>query len=283
MRIRVNEATNWMRGGASGRPGEISVKSILPILAAMSLASGLAFAASSKVMNWTIDGTRRQAIVYAPGDNAGKAPVIFAFHGHGGNMQDADAGMRLQNYWPEAIVVYMQGLPTNPASDPQGFGWIYQPKQDGGDRDLKFVDAVIATLRAELPVDERRIYATGFSNGAMFTYVLWGTRARTFAAFAAVAGRIVPAVQLTDPKPLLHIAGEQDTTVPFQEQLHAIKTAREVNGDLEDGVTCGNRCTVYSSSKAAPVMTYIHAGGHVYPPGASEMIVKFFQSHKLAQ
>jgi hypothetical protein len=29
-------------------------------------------------------------------------------------------------------------------------------------------------------------------------------------------------------------------------------------------------------------MIYIHAGGHVYPDNASEMIVKFFEEHSLA-
>jgi polyhydroxybutyrate depolymerase len=38
--------------------------------------------------------------------------VIFAFHGHGGNMNLAAHGMAFQDHWPEALVVYMQWLPT---------------------------------------------------------------------------------------------------------------------------------------------------------------------------
>jgi polyhydroxybutyrate depolymerase len=196
-------------------------------------------------------------------------------------MKETAAGMRFEKFWPEAIVVYLQGLPTNPSADPQGYGWIYNPGHDG-DRDLKFFDAVLATLREKFPVDNRRIYATGFSNGGMFTYVLWGTRPNVFAAFASVAGRIVPAVHLTEPKPILHVAGEEDTTVPFKDQLQAIKTARELNGASKEGTACGKNCTTYPSSKGTPVVTYIHAGGHEYPPGTSEMIVKFFEGQSLA-
>ena len=166
--------------------------------------------------------------------------------------------------------------------DPLGFGWIYGTTRDG-QRDLKFFDAVLATMRTKFPVDSRRIYATGFSNGGMFTYVMWGTRANIFAAFAAVAGRIVPEVHLSEPKPILQIGGQEDTTVPFQEQLRAMKIARELNGTGESGSSCGRNCTIRSSSKGAPVVNYIHGGGHIYPAGTSEMIVKFFEAHELPQ
>jgi polyhydroxybutyrate depolymerase len=242
----------------------------------------VASSASAEVMNWTVGGVQRQAIVFAPArkTSSGKAPLLFAFHGHGDNMKDFAEGTEIQKFWPEAIVVYPQGLPTNAAVDPEGFGWVYQTGEDG-QRDLKFFDAVLETMRAKFAVDDHRIYATGFSNGGMFTYVLWGTRANIFAAFAVVAGRIVPAVQLIQPKPALHIAGENDATVPFKEQQDAIRVVRDVDGADKQGSSCGQNCTLYPSSKGAPVMIYIHGGGHVYPDGTSEMIVKFFEEHSL--
>lgn len=248
--------------------------------AGMGLLLCVAAAANADVMKWTVDGTPREAIVIAPAKTAasGTAPVIFAFHGHGGNMQEADAGMRFENLWPQAVVVYPQGLPTDPSADPHGYGWVYNTNRYG-DRDLKFFDAMLATLRAKFPVNGSRIYATGFSNGAIFSYVLWGTRANVFSAFAPVAGRIIAGVHLTEPKPVLHIGGEQDTAVPFKEQLQAIATARDLNGAAQQGSACGTNCMLYSSSKGAPVETYIHSGGHEFPRGASEMIVNFFKSH----
>lgn len=245
----------------------------------------LAFATSAgaEVMNWTVGGVRREAIVFSPTKktSSGKAPLLFAFHGHGDNMKDFAEGIEIQKFWPEAIVVYPQGLPTNPADDPEGFGWVYKKGEDG-QRDLKFFDAVLETMRAKFAVDDQRLYATGFSNGGLFTYVLWGTRANIFAAFAIVAGRIVPEIQLTEPKPALHIAGENDDTVPFKVQQDAIRVVREVDGADKQGSSCGQNCTLYPSSKGAPVMIYIHGGGHVYPDSASEMIVKFFKEHSLA-
>ncbi len=236
---------------------------------------------SAEVMNWTIGGVQREALVLAPSkaDGSGKAPVVFAFHGHGGNMQQAaDVGM--QNFWPEAVFVFPQGLPTKIYVDPEGLepGWQQEPGQYG-DRDLKFVDAVLATVRSKFAVDDRRIYATGFSNGAIFAYLLWGTRAKTFAAFASVAGEIFPGVHLSAPKPLLQIAGEKDVVVPFAKQLRSVQMARELDGSMGQGEQCGPYCTIYSSSQGAPVETYIHPGGHEWPLEASAVIVKFFKNY----
>ena len=186
--------------------------------------------------------------------------------------------MALQNAWPEAIIVYPQGLPTVTDADPQGLkpGWQDAPGQNN-DRDLKLVDTLVAQLRQKFPVNEAHIYAAGFSNGARFTYLLWSQRPRLFAGFATCAGLIREPVHVTVPKPLLHIAGEKDQLAPFQRQQETIATARQINGCSDNGQSCGEGCTLYSSSKGAPVEVMIHHGGHIYPPTAAALIVKFFQ------
>lgn len=42
-------------------------------------------------MKWTIEGTQREALVYAPSKDsrAARAPLIFDFRWHGGSMQEA--------------------------------------------------------------------------------------------------------------------------------------------------------------------------------------------------
>ena len=127
-------------------------------------------------MEWKVDGVAREALVYAPATaKTDPSPVVFAFHGHGGTMKYAANKFAYHKHWPEAIVVYMQGLNTPGAlTDPEGKlpGW-QKTFGDQGDRDLKFFDAVLATLKKDYKVDEKRIYATGHSNGGGFTYLLW--------------------------------------------------------------------------------------------------------------
>jgi poly(3-hydroxybutyrate) depolymerase len=75
---------------------------------------------------------------------------------------------------------------------------------------LEFVDLMLRQLHQKFSIDDRRIYATGFSNGGRFCYILWSQRSNVFAAFGICAGVIREPVRLTEPKPLLHIAGEND-------------------------------------------------------------------------
>lgn len=240
----------------------------------------------AQVMNFTIDGVRRQALILAPANasrSAERLPLLFAFHGHGGNMVQTAAQMHFDKVWPEAIVVYMQGLPTKTGGDPSGDqpGWQQEPGQFA-DRDLEFFDAVLAAVRKVLPVDDNRVYATGFSNGGIFTYLLWGTRPKTFAALAVVAAEKFPGVHLTVPIPFLQITGEQDANVPFQRQLASIAIAREVDGSTGSGHSCGEGCTAYASSRGTPVITHIDPAGHVYPHYASGAIVDFLKEHSRA-
>lgn len=250
--------------------------------AAICLAAAIQIHAQS--MNFTVDGLRREALVFAPSKIPGpfdRSPLLFAFHWHGGTMQEAADAMRFQKLWPEAIVIYMQGLRTRIYVDPSGFqsGWQQEPGQFG-DRDLKFFDVVVSTVRMKFKVDDERIYATGFSNGGIFTYLLWGARGEIFAALAPVAAQKFPAVHLSVPRPLFHVAGQQDGVVPFKDQLQSIESARHLNATQEEGDSCGQYCTTYASSRGVPVVSYIHPGGHVYPTGASEMIVRFFKEYR---
>jgi len=232
-------------------------------------------AAERKTMTWNVDGATRQAVVYSPSKAGGKAPLVFSFHGHGDTAVNFE-GVGLQDAWPEAVVVYPQGLASSRDGAP---GWQNEPGLDG-DRDLKFVDKAIAELHRTFPIDDNRIYATGFSNGARFSYLLWSVRPKIFAAFGPVAGMLAPSLTLKEPKPVVHIAGQQDRTNAFALQMQSIELAKRVNGVSGKGESCGHECLLYPG-KGAAVMTMIHPGGHIYPEGTSELIVRFFKQHAL--
>ena len=157
-------------------------------------------AAEPAPTKWTVDGVEREALVYLPSTaSKSKPPVILAFHGHGGNMHFAASGMAFQNSWPEAIVGYPQGLPTpGIVMDFEGKkpGWQDQPGQQGN-RDLKFVDAILKTLLEKYSIDESRIYTTGFSNGGLFNYLLLSQRTNVFAAFGPGGAVLLPQLSLT--------------------------------------------------------------------------------------
>lgn len=253
---------------------------LLSISAATLLISS---AAHADRMTWMVDGVQREALVFRPLGAASKAPVLFAFHGHGGIMRGASEALDFHHAWPRAIVVYMQGLPTATAGDPDGLrsGWQSESGQLG-DRDLKFFDAVLSTLHEKFSVDDSRIYAMGFSNGAFFTYLLWEQRPKIFAAFAPCSGKIFPAVHLTVPKPAFIVAGDNDDRIGANPRDEAINTVRELDGATGKSVDCGEGCKLYTSAKDAGVKVLIFHGGHEFPANTSPAIVAFFKNHALA-
>ncbi len=245
------------------------------------LAAGSATAADNLTrMEWKVDGVTREALVYVPAAaKTALCPVVFAFHGHGGTMQHAMRKFAYHKHWPDAIVVYMQGLNTpGSLTDRQGTkpGW-QKTFGDQSDRDLKFFDAVLATLKKDYQVDAKRIYATGHSNGGAFTYLLWAARGDVFAAIAPCAAAAKPEFkQHMKPKPVLHMAGENDPLVRFAWQQRTIDDIRKIDG-CGAGKPWGEHCTFYPSKSGTPVVTYIHSAGHLLPDDVPPVIVKFFK------
>ncbi len=233
---------------------------------------------------WKVGEVERTALVHRPDLQAEEtAPLIFVWHGHGGSAKRTARKLDLHRLWPEAIVVYPQGLKTPSYYDSEGkrSGWATttDPKSN---RDLAFFDAMLKSFREKGIVDERRIHSTGHSNGGGFTYVLLFERGEIFASIApssAGAGRKYRGRKPVHI-PVFHLAGKTDTVVPMRWQQPVINALQRHN-ECADGTIWRQhpQCTIYPSKLNAPLVTYIHPGGHRMPQDAGSLFVKFFQEH----
>ena len=231
---------------------------------------------------WEINGVAREGLVFAPESaRTEAAPLVFAFHGHGGTMRFAANKFKIHELWPEAIVIYPQGLNTpGKLTDPSGLKSGWQPKVgDQDDRDLKLFDAMLKWAHETYKVDDKRIYCTGHSNGGGFTFTLWAARSDVFAAVAPACAVAAASLKDLKPKPALHIAGTQDPLVKFEWQKLTIDTLRKLDGCEPEGKPDGDHLTLYPSPTGTPVETYIYEGGHAPPPEAWPAVVKFFKDH----
>lgn len=224
------------------------------------IANSVVAAAGRSTLHWTIDGVDREAIVIAP-KAVRPLPLLFVFHPHGGTAAESVRLMHFQREWPEAIVVYPQGLNTPTPRDPQGTrpGWQREAGQFA-DRDLKLFDAMVTTLRAKYTIDSTRVYAAGFSNGAVFSFLLWSARPDVIRGVAICAGALLPTVELRQARPVIHIAGRADVVAKFALQQKSIEAEHRLN-----------------DPEHVPVEEWIHDGGHIYPPFATRRIVRFFR------
>jgi len=233
----------------------------------------------SDFKTFRVGDVERSAIVVAPAKETVHPPLVFGFHGHGGTARFAFRKFDIHSLWPEAVVVYPQGLPTTTQRDPQGrrAGW----QNVGGivgDRDLKFFDTMLADLSKRYGVDAKRVYSMGHSNGAGFTYLLWQMRPDKLAAVAPVAGVFRSRLGL-EPLPCLVVGGTKDSIVPWDRQETGIQSMAKFLGVKDDVSTKPSGDSKAYKGAKADMAVFVHSGAHEYPDKASRMIVDFFKAH----
>lgn len=164
----------------------------------------------------TVDGIERSYQCSVPvtldaGNHGEPLPVILAIHGKGDNGLDFLIGTNLGT--ANAIVA----APTG-----QGLAWSPAPYAvTTVEEDTALIDAILADIFAAYPVDERRIYVAGFSNGGGFATVLAVDDPERYAGVATVAGAIrtdLDRIASGAPIDYLNIHGTWDDVVPYAGQ-----------------------------------------------------------------
>lgn len=234
---------------------------------------------SQNYRTFNIEGTERKAIIHEGAGKTKKSPVLFVFHGHGGNARVAERRFKFHEVWKDAIVVYMEGIPgVGMLTDKEGVrnGWQNNPG-DVNDRDLKFFDEVLKQLQKEYQVDDKRIYAVGHSNGSRFVNVLWSARADKFAAFCAVAGPGGIMIQNAPPKSIWISMGKNDPIVPIAFQKRSADIVKKVlQVDEVKAVTSGE-ITTYKGVNGTELIIEDRNAGHEFPINSIPAIVEFFK------
>ena len=134
----------------------------------------------------TVDGATRDYLLSIPDsyDPSTRAPLILNFHGLGSNkeQQALYSGMNQKAGAEGYVVITPDGTGTDLRH------WAFPPLP-GSATDVDFVKAMLATTTRTLCIDPKRVYATGMSNGAIFSTALACALPGRFAAIAPVAGR----------------------------------------------------------------------------------------------
>jgi polyhydroxybutyrate depolymerase len=243
-------------------------------------------------------GKPRTYTVYTPASVRpdDPAPVILAFHGFRGN------GLRM---------MYFTRL--NTLADREGVIVVYPDAildrwhtrsgtYDVTPEDVTFVQAMIVDLKKTHTIDNRRIYATGISNGGFFTQRLACELSDEIAAFAPVAATmgkpLKESCHPTRPIPILMFHGLDDPVVTWDGQIKKVRDSfsdavilsvpetdlfwRNQNGcapeptatilpDVNPNDGTRVRRIVYASCQddAEVIQVVIDRGGHTWPGGES--------------
>lgn len=189
-------------------------------------------------------GRERSYRIHAPrGLDARPAPVVLAFHGGGANARAQQDYSRLDALAEREgfLAVYPNGsgrsakrLLTWNAGTCCGYA------QRRGIDDVGFVRALVDDLARRTAVDRSRVYATGFSNGAMLAYRLAVEAPDLVAAIAPVAGSmVVERFEPTRPVPILHVHSLDDPRALYAGGLglpFPWTRARVLHAPVEEGL-----------------------------------------------
>lgn len=189
-----------------------------PVLARAQLAAGdYTFAV-------TIEGNKRAYLAHIPAQaHANQAlPMVLVLHGGMGNMQvQANEGFYHQISASDHygyIAVFPNGYSRFPGGKFATWnagnccGSAVKKQSD----DVAVIRAIIQDMKQRAPVDSKRIFVDGMSNGGMMSYRLACELSETISAIAAVAG--TDNTQHCNPRrpvAVLHIHAKDDDHVPF--------------------------------------------------------------------
>jgi polyhydroxybutyrate depolymerase len=168
----------------------------------------------------THEGRARTYRLYVPARLREHAPLLFVLHGGGGSGSNMELMTRQEfNRIAEsdgAIVVYPDGIGRN-----WNDGRVdvrSRAMQEQVD-DVGFFRALVRELSTRYPVDARRVYSTGISNGGFMSFRLACDAADIFAAVAPVAANlsadIGPTCKPSRPVSVAILNGTEDPLVPW--------------------------------------------------------------------
>ena len=186
-------------------------------------------AANLQTVTLTVDGIERRALVHVPPDYDGKAamPVVLMFHGNGGTAESVvkETGWVAKSDAAGFIVFFPEA--TRPdMTQPPKFGRNNPAWNDGSGRfhagernitDVAFIAALLDHIEVKFVVDKRRVFATGFSNGASMTFRVGLELSDRIAAIAPVSGALwIAEPKIARPVSLLYITGTADPINPME-------------------------------------------------------------------
>lgn len=244
----------------------------------------------------TVGTLERNYLVHVPPPAAAgrPLPVVLVFHGAMSSAQQTVRYTGLNDKADQAgfLAVYPNGTGRLERMLTWNAGNCCGSAERDAIDEPAFVRALLDQLAGETPVDARRVFATGISNGAMLCYRLAAEMSDRIAAIAPVAGPMgTETCQPRRPVSVIHFHGTADPFVPFkggrgEKSLptirflsveHSIRqwvaadgcpakpTVTELPRKVDDGTSVTRQLYGPGRQGAEVVLIEIQGGGHTWP------------------
>jgi poly(3-hydroxybutyrate) depolymerase len=229
----------------------------------------------------------REYILAVPNNYDQNKPyrLIFGWHPWGGSAQQVASG----RYFGLGSVINDQAILVAPEGQPfqdGGLGW-----GNANGEDVAFLHAMLDRFGSGLCVDQNRIFSTGFSFGAMFSFTLACTQNSMMRAIAPQAGNATTSGRCesgTRSVATMAMIGVDDSLLSGHRQAVQIFVQRNgcstqtapVQPSWCDGLSSTYQpctCVEYQGCKTGyPVIWCEYKAGHIPAPSAGATLWSFF-------
>jgi polyhydroxybutyrate depolymerase len=234
-----------------------------------------------------VAGKMREYILAVPSNYDQNRPyrLIFGWHPWGGSAQQIASG----GYFGLSSVINGQAILVAPEGQDfqnNGLGW-----GNANGEDIAFLHAMVDRFSAQLCIDQSRMFSTGFSFGAMFSFTLACTEMSMMRAIAPMAGNATTSGRCensTRSVATMAFIGVDDTLLAGHRQAVQIFVQRNgcsaqtmpVQSSWCDGIGSSFQpcsCVEYQGCKAGyPVISCEYKAGHRFAPSAGATLWNFF-------
>ena len=240
----------------------------------------------------TVEGMQRSYILHRPvTSNTKKLPLMIVLHGGLGNaryMQETTGMDEVADTGP-FVVVYPNGDKirfTLKDRRTWNAGNCCGLAAKKGIDDVKFIEKIIEDVGKKIPIDTRRVYLVGLSNGAMMAYRVAEEIPDRIAAVVSVSGTLaIDNFDAARDIPVLIIHGTADKNIPIAGGKGALSVANVDHRSLADTIkliTRARQCLTpevrkekggiqissYRCSSGAPLEVMLIEGGEHGWPGS---------------
>jgi polyhydroxybutyrate depolymerase len=165
------------------------LKKYFPILFICFFSLSFLQAQQTESHNIVHDGLDREYHIYIPVsyDGATSVPLLFVFHGYGGNARDLMRWGDMRSVADTAgfILIVPQGYKDHRGSPHWNVGsWTIGSTVD----DIGFIEKIINRTSDEFNLDLKRVYSYGHSNGGYFSFELACQLGNKIAAIGSIGG-----------------------------------------------------------------------------------------------
>lgn len=166
-----------------------------------------------------VDGRKRAYLIHVPVnfDEKRAVPLVLVLHGGGQSPESAEwmSGMSAKADAEGFIAVYPSGTSAHGHAPTWNSGACCAYAMENHVDDVGFLRALINQLEIDYPIDPKRIFSTGISNGGMMSYRLGCEAADKIAAIAPVEGAQDLECHPSAPVSVIVFHGTADHLVPF--------------------------------------------------------------------